>query len=376
MPITQEIFDQDYGPNVGVKSRYFKYRSWERSPRRDGKLLLISNPYQLQHRQIESFEKHPQMTLGCSDWTGASFPYGPAPGSPELAPLRNQAIARLTGRVRQHNANLGVTLASWKQSRDMIVDRSQKVAKAFARVADRHYDEYKKMSPKQRSAKRRKLSRDRASDFLEGEFGWKPLVDDIQAGLGALAQTPHERWISASATGAFLWSENLIRPTEFTNRRTHEEGNFRVNVGCKCSFENPNVFLANRLGLLNLPGVAWDLIPWSFVVNMFSNAGQMVNSITDFVGVSTWDVCMTETVFIRQQLTLESTALANSRGSLGSAHMVKWKREKTRVRMSQFPKPTFQLKCPELNLELAGIAISLLLQKARSIHRLFGLASP
>jgi hypothetical protein len=306
-------------------------------------------------------------------FNGADFGFGPGPGSSELAALRNQAIARLTGRVRKHNASLGVTLASWKQSRDMIVDRSEKIASIFSRVARKHASAHKKMSPKQRAARRRVLLKDRASDFLEGEFGWKPLIEDIQAGFNALAQSPNDRWVSASAKGAFLWSEDVKRPTEYTDRRVVEKGDFLVTMGCKCTFDSPNAFLANRLGLLNLPGVAWDLIPWSFVVNMFTNAGQMVNSITDFVGVSTWDVNTTETVFIEQQLMLISNAYAAQRGSFGVCEVAKWKREKTRVRNASFPKPTFQLKVPELNLELAGIAISLTLQKMRSIHRLFGM---
>ena len=60
----------------------------------------------------------------------------------------------------------------------------------------------------------------------------------------------------------------------------HEAFTARVEI------TNPNLWLANKVGLVNLPGVLWDIIPWSFLVNMFTNMGSVVNQMTDLAGVT------------------------------------------------------------------------------------------
>jgi hypothetical protein len=52
---------------------------------------------------------------------------------------------------------------------------------------------------------------------------------------------------------------------------------------------NPNMFLANQLGFLNPALVAWELVPFSFVVDWFVNVGAVISSMTDFMGCTLKD---------------------------------------------------------------------------------------
>jgi hypothetical protein len=131
---------------------------------------------------------------------------------------------------------------------------------------------------------------------------------------------------------------------------------------------NPNLFLANRLGLLNLPGVAWDLIPWSFVVNMVTNAAQMINSVTDFIGVACDNMSMTRTSFVTRNSEYYGTAAVRP----GFSKSECWEKRKRRVTSSGVPAPKFEFKAPEFNLELAVIASSLILQRVSRLNVLFG----
>lgn len=338
------------------------------SPRVGGKLKLVSNPYELRHcvqeRMVYSHE----------------FPYSANVANAQThmisldnsfiwTPLTNKALARFTGKVRAGNASLGVTLASIGQSRDMIVDRSQKIASIFEKTESNIRRRHKSLGQARRD--RRKAVANRAGDFLEWEFGWMPLVEDIKNSLGALGNYIPDRWISASSEDAY----NVSRSIDLFDysERQHDFGSFRVQMGANLVFDNPNSFLLNRLGLLNLPGVAWDLIPWSFVVNMFTNMGQMVNSVTDFVGCSVQNPSFTRSAFVTREDHLFAGQKPWQRpGVQGYASSVVYEKQKKRL-TGALPLPTLQLKLPELNLELAGIAISLVLQKISAINKLFGM---
>lgn len=47
---------------------------------------------------------------------------------------------------------------------------------------------------------------------------------------------------------------------------------------------DPNARLASQLGFVNPAVVAWELVPFSFVVDWFVNVGDVLSSYTDFLG--------------------------------------------------------------------------------------------
>ena len=48
---------------------------------------------------------------------------------------------------------------------------------------------------------------------------------------------------------------------------------------------SPNSLKANQLGLVNPASVAWELIPFSFLVDWFLPVGKFLESYTDTVGM-------------------------------------------------------------------------------------------
>jgi hypothetical protein len=104
-------------------------------------------------------------------------------------------------------------------------------------------------------------------------------------------------------------------------------------------------------------------------VNMFTNMGQMVNSITDFVGVTILSSSTTKTSSI-----VRSDYMAGDRwgGSPGSSRTLV--HEKQRIRDLGLPSPKFMMRVPELNVELAVIACSLILQRIGRLNMLLGYA--
>lgn len=358
-------------PRIGTRTTLYHYDTSRSSPRENGKIIFQANPHYWVHRREELFSYSPDFEFSgaCRD---AATPIVDLSSSlnPTVIALRNNVLARFTGKVRQHNAALGVSLGSMGQSRDMINDRVQKIHDYFTEEVRRA----RKLKPKQLAARRRKAIGDRASDFLEAEFGWAPVLSDIRAGIGALAREPKPGWTHASSRARIYVEEVNIGPEYAYDAIKQIDGEIRCTVAARVSYENPNVHLANRLGLLALPGVAWDLVPWSFLVNMITNMGQIVNSITDFIGVTMDNGSTTDTS------TATRTDFLFAGRAPGQYPTSGWARstvhEKLKYRGLGLPSPTFQMRVPEMNLELGGILISLILQKMGTLNRIFKGSNP
>jgi hypothetical protein len=52
---------------------------------------------------------------------------------------------------------------------------------------------------------------------------------------------------------------------------------------------NPNLYLASQLGFVNPAAIAWELVPFSFVVDWFVNVGEFLNNFTDLWGLTVTD---------------------------------------------------------------------------------------
>ncbi len=68
--------------------------------------------------------------------------------------------------------------------------------------------------------------------------------------------------------------------------RSNYHGNVSATISSRVRVDNPNLFLASRLGLTNPAAVAWELVPYSFVVDWFVNVGDYLNQFSEFHGVT------------------------------------------------------------------------------------------
>jgi hypothetical protein len=137
-----------------------------------------------------------------------------------------------------------------------------------------------------------KKSKSLADLWLEFHFGWEPLVQDIGAAIKTLTSEPH------------FGTKVKVRANYKTGEIFHQTGGFPgtwqrnwdryetyVSMSARLRVNNPNLFLAQQMGFINPLQVAWELIPFSFVVDWFANVGQILGSWTAFAGVEITAPC-------------------------------------------------------------------------------------
>jgi len=128
-----------------------------------------------------------------------------------------------------------------------------------------------------------------ANNFLEYVFGWAPMVKDIQDAITVLNRSHPAEPVSAKAEET-LKEESTVDPymswdgyvPYSHNTYTHF---YRVRLQVSIRVTNPNLLLAHDLGLINPVAVAWQVVPFSFLVDWFIPIGKYLSSYTDWVGL-------------------------------------------------------------------------------------------
>lgn len=339
---TENILAYD---NLGrVYKKLFVSRGWQTSPRVGGRLVLQALPYyKLKSEVYQLVDDSWSMPVGFTGFPGEAFE--------AYSEAKNQAYARFRGKIYQGSAALGVSIASYKQSREMIVKRASQITTEATELAAK-------------ALRSRRPHKDIADMVLEGLFGWAPLLGDIHASATTVIQGASETRGKISATGRAYFKHQSEDTNPYFTFSVTKQGSVSVRHVANCSVSNPNIWLSERAGLHNPAAVAWDLVPWSFVVNMFANTGAIVNSITDFAGLS-----------FDQQTTTEKFQCSEMRKYVYDRDMFGYSGGTLRAYESSHGRtvgtpiepPTLEFRIPEANWELAAIATSLMVQKIRPL---------
>lgn len=219
----------------------------------------------------------------------SSSPYVDLANAPsDRTAAYNKAYEKFKGGLGT-NASLSVSLAERKQAMGMIASRAGQLAD-FARKL-RRLDFAGAagalgLTPQQIPKGLRRKSKAFSNNYLEFHFGWSPLVNDIGNAVGVLqGGVPPSRVTGrGKITTKFRqhWSPQPPQGWEWYDNDYVTECKIVADI----SVSDPNLWLANQLGFVNPATVAWELVPFSFVVDWFVNVSDFLSGYTDMLGLS------------------------------------------------------------------------------------------
>lgn len=144
------------------------------------------------------------------------------------------------------------------------------------------------------SAKRPKSRQDNIpSLWLEYSYGWAPLLSDVFTMLDRTFEVP----------GAFI--RKVYRKTvdySSINNTTFDKCSISGTVSCRgvatawVSVDVPAIQAISQYGITNPIAVAWEAVPFSFVVDWFAPIGDFINSLGATAGLSFSQYNITSTV--------------------------------------------------------------------------------
>lgn len=317
------------GPEFSAETTYddngrikFESRAKYRSVPRDHTKPL---PFAMEKTWISSYT--PNSPVDCRNF-GAG-PWLHYHGSGAQARCLQAAYGKLVGKVKNLQQGWGETIATRKQGFEMILHRVGALTTAVRKLKKGDIPGFAKALGVPARRARSKV-KNASSLWLEYHFGWEPLYKDIYTGCKILsADIP-----SGTIRGVGV---EEVRET----RGSHISNTYRGRVVAVLQgdyyVDNPNKYLLNQLGVINPVSVAWELVPFSFVVDWFIPVGQFLGGLTDFYGVGRRNEFTTTASFIEAD-TLTYYSMFDPPAFMKS-HAV----NVNRTLGISVPKPTFKL---------------------------------
>lgn len=215
---------------------------------------------------------------------------------PWKAATINRAYERFVQVAVGESASWGTTIAEGREALGLIGDRALRLRRAYKNLKRGQFRQFlRELSVKPKRKHRsviRTTSGEASGLWLEYWFGWAPLAGEIYQSTVALtaAQVAGKHFATAS-------TRLERRDIAFYNKRVSESGVFSVKTGATVRYDNLDLMLASQMGLTNPLAIAWELVPFSFVVDWFAGVGRVLDARSDFYGVSLLDAY--HTYFLR-----------------------------------------------------------------------------
>ena len=142
------------------------------------------------------------------------------------------------------------------------------------------------------SRRMKKRDREIAKKWLEYSYGWKPLMSDIYGLYQELQRDHASDFQYIKASGTFSRKQNT-KSGRWTQVTVDYEHSVRLNARFRYMAQ---LHSRASVGLTNPLATAWELIPYSFVLDWAINIGEYLNNLDALVGVIDHSLYSTERV--------------------------------------------------------------------------------
>lgn len=205
------------------------------------------------------------------------------------ARLEQAALVKARLKIKDQQFNAGQALAERKLTADLVSSNLGKIARAAAAL--------RRGRLRQAAAAlgiSRKLYKDAdfMANWLELQYGWKPLLSDIHGAVTTLSDLETARaglaciTVTATTRDAADFNRSVsqssgVGPWIYSWLEREE---YRCKVSLTFTKSNPTLASAAQLGFTNPLALAWELLPFSFVVDWALPIGDYFSQLDASLG--------------------------------------------------------------------------------------------
>jgi hypothetical protein len=207
-------------------------------------------------------------------------PFSYRPDMPESGNSRSMSITKALNDLRKNSAQIGADVGEshkTAQSFSLLVARAARIV-LYLRQKDWR-NVMNQLGLTRRGARR---GRQLADDWLQYQYGWKPLIGSIYDTAAILQnQVPKDNYIRGRGNGK--WEDSLSFRNGVHEWTIDMSGRHRTVIIAQAVC--PGIQTAENLGLLNPVSIAWELVPFSFLVDWFIPIGKALEALTAPLGL-------------------------------------------------------------------------------------------
>lgn len=204
--------------------------------------------------------------------------------------LNNQAYTRALLKMKDQKVNLSVAAAEVKSSASMLAQTAMTLYRAYRAARKGNWKALvREFKPGTLTRKPPKgwSSRDASGRWLEVQYGWKPLVSDLNGTIEWLNTSPAAQ-LTFKVTGSAMDEEFITRDRGSSLRPAQTRYKVKRVAKSIVHYQMVDYRAHNRAqaGLVPTLSVGWELVPYSFVIDWFLGVGSWLETFDATVGKS------------------------------------------------------------------------------------------
>lgn len=214
----------------------------------------------------------------CNYWCEAG---APSQGWPSSTGAASVARGRLLAMIKDQKLNLAQDLAEYRKTSRMFASLAHDLVTTFRTLrGGRGFAEFIRILQVPRSRSDRRL----ANRWLQYQYGIRPVVSSLYGSADILRQqlqtgvyirasrTAHERWSAVDKTASPFYREYFQQVS--------------VRATARYKISSAAVKSLAEMGISNPLLLAWEVIPWTFVIDLIIPVGNWLSSLDALNGTS------------------------------------------------------------------------------------------
>lgn len=288
--------------------------------------------------------------------------------SADKSRLQEECKREVLLKLKDQKANFVQIYAEWNKTSDLVTGAATSIYKSYRNLRRGNFAQAARdlgVTASKRGRRRfnRNYARNQedaaASGWLELQYGWKPLLQDVYGAAEHAARSMAPVMRSRVAKKKRLTTAETEVSKRTADGRSYaltedKSGTFDVQYVVHFHTAASLAHSASQSGLLNPAQVAWELLPFSFVIDWFLPIGDTLKALDATVGLVFDSGCVT--YFEKQQVVARQIATAGISD-------VSWSVTRTRVdrfKLTDFPTVSFPRLKPPFSVTRMFSALSLL----------------
>lgn len=346
--IRKRVYSSSCNTTIGTLSE--SYRSLDQltsgnSPSIDGRIVLRNNSlsrrkYLAEDSMVATWIDHPicPYTFYHNSVYPNDYSFTNLLGS-DASDVSDMAISKWYSSLNSLKLNTAEFFATRQQTVDLIATNVRRIGGMYSSLR-RGRNPFNGSNCNGRHA---------SKIWLENVYGWQPLLSDIYSVMNDQISDPppfrHKVAVYKSYPAVGETLKKVIPTPGLTLNTTWKiHPYYRTTIQADIKVKDPSVAFAQTMGLTNPMLLAWELLPYSFVVDWFLPIGPWLEAQQALLGLSVSNPAVTKTTFYYAEgATISSGISPYKMNGTGQSRLVE--RRKTRsLTLPSLPLP--KLKNP------------------------------